>query len=262
MSAAPVIAVAGRPVLRLPPATNDRPSSLVFGMHKGGSSLLNRMVRWMCRLADQPYVPVMQSFHDGGVPQAEIPAATADIFLATGYCYGGFRQIPAEFAIPIIDRVPQVLLVRDPRDMLTSLYFGVQRVEGGPADLRASRAVARRLDIDALALETAGKYADDFAAYERCLAKDRLLVLRYEDVIYDKAGFARRVADHIGLPLGDDQIAPMAAKLDEVPASDRPDRHVRQVHPGDHKRKLLPETVAALNQRFAAVLDRYGYERG
>ncbi|MEQ9642622.1 MAG: sulfotransferase domain-containing protein [Alphaproteobacteria bacterium] len=262
MSDAPLVSVGGRPVLTLPPATNDRPSSLVFGMHKGGSSLLNRMVRWMCRLAEQPYVPVMQSFHDGGVPMAEIPPETADIFLPTGYCYGGFRQIPAEFAIPILDRVPQVLLVRDPRDMLTSLYFGVQRVEGGPADLQASRAVAKRLDIDALALETAGKYLDDFVAYERHLAKDRLLALRYEDVIYDKAAFARRVADHIGLPLTDAQLAPMAAKLDDVPESDRPDQHVRQVHPGDHKRKLRPETIAALDERFADVLDRYGYERG
>lgn len=257
-----MVSVGGRPVLTLPPATNDRPSSLVFGMHKGGSSLLNRMVRWMCRIVDQPYVPVMQSFHDGGVPQAEIPGSTSAIFLPTGYCYGGFRQIPREFAIPIVDKVPQVLLVRDPRDMLTSLYFGVQRVEGGPADLRASRAAAKQLDIDALALETAGKYLDDFEDYERALAADRLLVLRYEDVIYDKAAFARRVADHLGLPVPDERIVPIAAKLDEVPDSDRPDRHVRQVHPGDHKRKLRPETIAALNEHFAAVLDRYGYERG
>lgn len=37
-------------------------------------------------------------------------------------------------------------------------------------------------------------------------------------------------------------------------------RHKRQVMPGDHTRKLLPETIAALNEQFANILKTLGYE--
>ena len=37
--------------------------------------------------------------------------------------------------------------------------------------------------------------------------------------------------------------------------------HKRQVTPGDHKRKLLPETIDRLNSEFGEVLDVLGYKR-
>ena len=36
-------------------------------------------------------------------------------------------------------------------------------------------------------------------------------------------------------------------------------KHKRQVIPGDHRRKLKPETIATLNSDLADILDRYGY---
>ena len=36
--------------------------------------------------------------------------------------------------------------------------------------------------------------------------------------------------------------------------------HKRQVQPGDHKRKLKPETIEILNDRFAEVLETLGYD--
>ena len=36
-----------------------------------------------------------------------------------------------------------------------------------------------------------------------------------------------------------DRLAPLVAFQERVPETDRPDLHIRQVHPGDHRRKLL-----------------------
>jgi hypothetical protein len=36
-------------------------------------------------------------------------------------------------------------------------------------------------------------------------------------------------------------------------------RHRRQVTPGDHKRKLQPETIAILNSTFSDILKGFGY---
>lgn len=257
MSELPTITLNGREILALPPSTSARPSSLVFGMHKGGSSLLNRLVRWLCRIADQPYVPVMAAFEDAGIAAADAPPETGSVFRPTGYCYGSFRQFPTSFEIPILGQVPALLLVRDPRDMLTSLYFAARRVKGGSADrqLLIDRAAAQ--DIDAFVLANADKYVADFDVYARHLSG--ALELRYEDVVYDKLALVARVVGHLGFAVSEARFANIAAKLDEVPDTDRPDQHVRQVHPGDHARKLKPETVAALNAQLAPVLERYGY---
>lgn len=37
--------------------------------------------------------------------------------------------------------------------------------------------------------------------------------------------------------------------------------HKRQVQPGYHKRKLKPETIEILNDRFAEILETLGYDR-
>ena len=36
--------------------------------------------------------------------------------------------------------------------------------------------------------------------------------------------------------------------------------HKRQVTPGDHKRKLKPETIEILNDRFAKISETLGYK--
>jgi hypothetical protein len=36
--------------------------------------------------------------------------------------------------------------------------------------------------------------------------------------------------------------------------------HKRQITPGDNKRKLKPETIEILNDRFADILDTLGYD--
>jgi hypothetical protein len=262
----PVITVRGRPVLALPPSGSALPSTLVFGMHKGGSSLLDRLVSWLCASAGHPFVPVMHAFFRAGIETAAIPPETAAVFRTVGYCYGSFRAFPREFDIPILAEAHQLLLVRDPRDMLTSLYFATRRSRVGdnlgPADRAAFIAASQDMDIDRFVLAHADKYVEDFAGYERHLAPARLRLLRYEDVIYDKARLVAEVAAHVGLTLPGDRIERMAERLDEMPAAEQPDRHLRQAHPGDHRRKLAPETIAALDRRFAPILDRYGYERG
>ena len=38
-------------------------------------------------------------------------------------------------------------------------------------------------------------------------------------------------------------------------------RHVRKGQPGDYRNKLKPETIDALNERFASILTMFGYDQ-
>jgi hypothetical protein len=54
-------------------------------------------------------------------------------------------------------------------------------------------------------------------------------------------------------------IAQIKAGADFKVSSEDIYKHKRQVTPGDHKRKLKPETIDILNQKTAEVLKLYDY---
>ena len=51
----------------------------------------------------------------------------------------------------------------------------------------------------------------------------------------------------------------IAESNDSVNTKENKMKHKRQVTPGDHRRKLKPETIAKLNTDLADILTRYGY---
>jgi hypothetical protein len=51
----------------------------------------------------------------------------------------------------------------------------------------------------------------------------------------------------------------IAAAHDIIPQTERPDQHIRQAHPGDYRRKLKPETIAALNAVLGRFFLTFGY---
>ena len=44
-----------------------------------------------------------------------------------------------------------------------------------------------------------------------------------------------------------------------LPTAEKPGAHVRRAHPGDHREKLHPETIGALNRDLAGILERFDY---
>jgi hypothetical protein len=68
------------------------------------------------------------------------------------------------------------------------------------------------------------------------------------------------------LALGPDLIIPprrlfdIAAHHAGIPIAEQPDQRIRQGHPGDHRRKLKPETIAALNGVLAEFMATFGYQ--
>ena len=90
-------------------------------MIKGGSTLLFDLLTVLAPAAGLTWFSLNDQMFSLGVTEAEIPAEAAGLFLPQGYCYGGFRDSPPH-EVPILRTARAVWLVRDPRDMIVSLY--------------------------------------------------------------------------------------------------------------------------------------------
>lgn len=159
------------------------------------------------------------------------------------------------------------MLVRDPRDALTSLYYSVaySHVPPGTAEssrllesFEARRARALSLAIDEFVMQEAPGQA---RLIKRTLANaPRHRRYRYEDVIFDKPAWVADMVDYLRLSLPQRQVEAIVARNDVVPEEDAPNEHIRHVTPGDHRDKLKPETIVFLNKRLEGVLQSLGYD--
>lgn len=90
-------------------------------MIKGGSTLLFDLLTVLAPAAGLTWFSLNDQMFRLGVKEADIPEEASRLFLPQGYCYGGFRDWPPH-DIPILRSARAVWLIRDPHDMIVSLY--------------------------------------------------------------------------------------------------------------------------------------------
>jgi hypothetical protein len=176
--------------------------------------------------------------------------------------YSGFRHYPA-FDLPI-EKNPVVLLVRDPRDMLVSLYFSIAKSHVIPTPesrLAKERAQVLAMDLQDFVIKRAPGYVSQLNRYRHALAHANLLEIRYEDGIYDKKSMLQNIIEHFGIQLKRRLLQRISANHDIIPAQENEEAHIRQVHPGNFRKKLKPATIKRLNEILAPFLERYEYPR-
>lgn len=121
------------------------------------------------------------------------------------------------------------------------------------------RSAAVRLRIDRYVLEKATRF---LAGYERAvqLVADRptTRVLRYEDIVDDWNWFKDRLQSVFDLSPEAIRDLEQESRPNAV---EQPGAHKRSGATGDHRRKLAPETVAALTEQFKPFLEKFGYLR-
>lgn len=262
-----------RIVFQLPePPKNAGASVVALSLPKAGSVLLDRVLRDLAPHAHLSYVSMMEAFYNHGVSDEEIPSNASEVFLPKGYCFGGFRNIPEGLDIPLLQTSATVLLVRDPRDILVSHYFsmlgshpqptnsdGFKIKEGASIDLETWQLLAQSRPIDEYVLDASPVFLRFFSQYQHVCSKAEVRLFRYEDIIFAKHQWLRDISAHFGWTIADDILAEIATRHDLVPSVEDHTQHVRQVSPGDHTRKLKPQTIAMLNERFAEPMVYFGY---
>jgi hypothetical protein len=253
---------AGDTEIRIPsPADID--SFYLFAMHKSGSTLLNKMMNSALTAARIPQIAIPDVAFAAGLPENNILNAD-DIVFERGYCYRGFRIFPSYLRSFDLSKKKKILLVRDPRDMIVSYYFSMSQShvipDTGPVrdELMTMRDVTRSLSIDDFCIDNSGKFLNEFESYQSVLQGEHRLY-RYEDVVFNKLDWLNDMLWYLGLALNPDDRRRIAEENDIRPAIERPNEHIRQVTPGNHRKHLNEITIESMNCGFKDILDQFGY---
>jgi hypothetical protein len=249
----------------LPASAGTRRSVLAFSHHKAGSTMLFGILRALSKAVGMTYVSIPAELFRRGVDLRAVEVDTD--WHSVGYCFAGFRSFP-EAPLPLVDTAPTILLVRDPRDAVVSHYFSARdshqlpQVDGTLLRrMIARRENARSMTVDDWVVENQGAAIEALSSYlaQGFLTRPNVAIYRYEDVIYRKRAWVADILAWFDWPVADDVVDDIVRKFDVFPQKEARDRHIRQVHPGNHRSILKPATCARLDTCFDHFLQVFGY---
>ncbi|WP_395077189.1 sulfotransferase domain-containing protein [Hyphococcus sp.] len=168
----------------------------------------------------------------------------------------------ADFLPPKLDlsRTRTILHLRDPRDVLVSLYFSEIFSHPSTPTFHPEkdwRDEWRNRPIDDFVLMKAPEYLERYDRFFELSDKFNLRLKTYEEMVLQPEPYFLDVCRFFKVP--ESQAGEIVSEFTKVAARRPPedkDNHVRKVTPGDHKEKLAAKTVQELDQSFSHVLRR------
>jgi len=199
--------------------------------------------------------------------------------LDTSFCVAPVRHFRQEefSSFPRLDQTFQIFQVRDPRDILVSEYFSYGWIHSDSH--WNERGLKRREKLRKMTIDEYAAIHPEFAPYplekkfqplldlldarQQAGSKHRdLVLLKYETMVTDFPAWLKEAMKPFGFRFPR-MTRSFYAKLysHEFRTRGEQMKHKRRITPGDHQDKLQPETISMLNERYAAILDRFGYQR-
>jgi Sulfotransferase domain len=187
------------------------------------------------------------------------------IFKPQGYLYSVFGGMIEE--IPNLGQYHVVLMVRDPRDVLTSDYYWLAYGTAEPGEpknaaFKERKSHAQDVGIDRYVIEECKAFKVVYQRYIDGLLKPypNTFVTKYEQMTADFNGWLEQLLAYCDLSTSRQLLDELMEETQRLlPKEENVSQHIRQGRPGDHKRKLRVETVDRLNSELADVLSAFGY---
>jgi len=252
---------------------------VAFTVHKAGSMVLHRVLREICELNQINYYSPNKGA--AALPIDRMLAGTQDFIAERNGCFGPMRFLISSKGLP---EARIILHLRDPRDVLTSMFFSYCFMHPGevPANTGYRREVADA-GIDQFVLDMV---TDKFWSYEghygtglpfkkfvgniydryvrylaEVVSQPNAILVSYEEMVLSFPSWLRKILSAFQLPAAEESFRAVADRYARTVEPDEEDvwSHKRRVTPGDYKIKLRPETIRELNEKFEGVLDALGY---
>ena len=239
---------------------------LVYSLHRSATNFLHELTANVCKEMNIQYY----SINDENYFKSIINGGWKDFIQNRTGCFGPIRIGEAEPSVPydfLLDNI--VVQVRDPRDILTSLYYALcyrfpLKEDGYPTKELQKKWIAD--GIDKFVLDSSKDIAVNVNyLIRKIIHHDNVNLLRYETMVSD---FGRWLESYLSVfPLNKNIIKTALFKnlhskyCNEFSVKKEDQQsHKRQVLPGDHIRKLKPETIDRLNTIFSESLEYLEYK--
>lgn len=239
----------------------NKKSALFFTVHKSASTFFNWYLKELSEQTGHIYIDVNGYFGTQGQKGLAIQKSEAfinKVFQKTGFIYGPLRNY---ISVSNMDEYPVVLVLRDPRDVLTSQYYSIKNSHPliTPALIKR-RKFAQNVTIDEHVKSQTDRFVNTYTEYlTHVYGKPNVLFIKYEEMITDFKSALIKINNHCQLGLTDEQIKLLDKSDSFKPQKEDQKIHKRKIASGDHKEKLKPETIEFLNKKFEAVLKALNY---
>jgi hypothetical protein len=188
------------------------------------------------------------------------------IFKPAGYLYTVFGGMVE--GIQDLDEFLRVLIVRDPRDVLTSEYFSMAHSHKPPRSgnkiqsFTELRDFAQTVGIDQYVLDESDRVGRVYQRYlDLLLPRPSVYITTYEEMILDFQTWLESLLDYCELKISSQLKQQLLEEaLQSRPRKENISQHIRQAVPGDYERKLHAETIAHLNSVFSNILREFNYK--
>ena len=237
----------------------DQPSVALFTLHKAGSTFLSERLALL--LKQQKYDVADLGYHcrqDPGKLLAllEQESVCHALFSKKGIFHKAIRS-------PVnpdwVGETRIILVTRDPRDIMTSMYFSFKHshVILREAD-RSRKSKMETIAIDEFVLQSGQLEAlvERLELYQEYFKNPRVCHTTYEEMVTSPETAESRMATFLRLPAEHKKIF---SKEDFHVEREDIMSHRRQIAPGDHARKLAPATIRHCNNKIRHLMPVYGW---
>lgn len=240
-------------------------SIMALSMHKAGSSIADLIFNEVAKARGYEIDRISTQVPGSSLSEPEIFHRYQRNMKTEGIYYGIARN-PDTHDMEILPKLRLLIQVRDPRDCITSLYYSRRFSHAPPQDpekLKAfeeARARFDSIDVDTFSAQNAPSYLKRLQKLE-ALASNHpdLRILTYEEMVDETENWLDKALDIFGQPRTESLDRALERHLNFKTDTEDVLRHKRQVTPGDHRRKLRPETIARMNEVLEPALRSFGY---
>ncbi len=242
----------GQPI----PTHSNRPSILFLTLHKAASVHVWKVLRKISEKSGLKPVDFEGFQFHLGHREFELDLSR---LAPQGFLYGPFRSGIRKYGESVsaldLDAFKIILQLRDPRDTLTSQFFSYRyshaMVPGSEPVVMAAREKVSQKNINQHVFAQAGYLRKLLAEYACCFSKENCLIVHYENMVFQPEAWLNQILEFLDLdtPRIRKAVRPLIAS-EPGPRNENIRSHKRQVWPGDHRRKLDPETIENLNLRY------------
>jgi hypothetical protein len=244
-------------------STSSHPSILFFTTQKCASRYVNDILTRLAREEGMQPIDFDAYVTMDRPPKPFNPfspqGTLASAFQTLGYYYGpigSWRDIPhmKDYAV--------ALQLRDPRDVLTSLYYSTAFSHALiNRKMIRRREIARQMSVDEYVLDNADQFLRIYQGYsEKLIGSPGVLFLKYELMVADFSTWLDQLSSYLGFSHHRETLQQIVNEADFQVSREDQFAQRRQVTPGDHLRKLEGGTVQTLNRLFGPLLKELGYE--
>ncbi len=244
------------------------PSILHLSLNKAATQFVKMLLKENAVYNNLKFVDYHGYFFDVGHPFFD--NMTKDEFSHFHHAFQPKGFVYSSFGGPLpyindLDTYRKLVIIRDPRDILTSQYYSSGFSHAIPRDPHQRMLFLKRrsevinTSIDEFVLIQMYNLHTQYIRYIDFLSaqKHNVFFYKYEDLVQFPERFLLFMEHQLGFGI---RNKPKYLKSLEPKVGENKFDHKRKMIPGDYKEKLSGMTIGKLNQMFDVVLNHFGYQ--